>query len=230
MKLLKKLSSGTIQRVRLYALFEAPPTICGCFEIATFYIPELDAIGLVHRGYTENTPIGLRFSQIADAVGGGKQVPGFQGIGILYLRSRKLFQADGDWTRIVWMPSELKERILDAIPPDLRDKIATEKDVSNVEELKKFLIEKGHPIAKKIIEMEKKVKEVPKKVEKAKPAEAMPQPTQIPISPAPQMQPKVVTSGSSSSNIHSSGPWRYYCYSLYSYTYSEKRTKYYYIT
>ena len=128
--------------------------------------------------------------------------------------------------------SELKERILDAIPPDLRDKIATEKDVSNVEELKKFLIEKGHPIAKKIIEMEKKVKEVPKKVEKAKPAEAMPQPTQIPISPAPQMQPKVVTSGSSSSNIHGPWSWRYYCYSYHphSYSHSTKRAKYYCIT
>ena len=207
-EVVKKLSNGTIERIRLYSLFEAPPTICGCFEIATFYIPELDAVGLVHRGYTGNTPIGLRFSQIADAVGGGKQVPGFQGIGILYLRSRKLFQADGGWTRIVWMPSELKERILDAIPPDLRDKIATEKDTSNVEELKKFLIEKGHPIAKRLMEMEKEVKEMaPKKVEEAKPVEAMAQTTQIPVSPAPQPQPGVAAvSGGAVQTITVPGP------------------------
>lgn len=152
---IKKLSNGTIQRIRLYSLFDAPPTICGCFEIATFYIPELDAVGLVHRGFTGITPIGLRFSQIADAVGGGKQVPGFQGIGFLYLKSRKLFQADGGWSRIVWMPSELKERTTDVIPVDLRDKIATEKEAKNVEELKKFLVEKMHPVVKKLIEVEK---------------------------------------------------------------------------
>ncbi|MEM4813840.1 MAG: hypothetical protein QXW24_06545, partial [Ignisphaera sp.] len=147
-------------------LFEAPPTICGCFEIATFYIPELDAVGLVHRGFNGVTPIGLRFSQIADAVGGGKQVPGFQGIGMLYLKSKKLFQADGGWTRIVWMPLELKEKVLDAIPIELRDKIATEKDANSIDELKKFLLEKAHPIMKKIIKTEeKKIEEVPKKIE-----------------------------------------------------------------
>ncbi|MEM4502454.1 MAG: CO dehydrogenase/CO-methylating acetyl-CoA synthase complex subunit beta [Ignisphaera sp.] len=163
---IKKLSNGTIQRIRLYSLFEAPPTICGCFEIATFYIPELDAVGLVHRGFNGVTPIGLRFNQIADAVGGGKQVPGFQGIGMLYLKSKKLFQADGGWTRIVWMPLDLKEKVLDAIPIELRDKIATEKDANSIDELKKFLLEKAHPIMKKIIKTEeKKIEEVPKKIE-----------------------------------------------------------------
>ena len=193
----KKFSNGAIQRVKLYSLFEYPPTICGCFEIATFYIPELDAVGFVHRGFAGVTPIGLRFSQIADAVGGGKQVPGFQGIGLLYLRSKKLFQADGGWTRIVWMPSELKERVLDAIPSELRDKIATEKEVKSVEELKKFVIEKGHPIAKKILEKEKPVEK--KAVEERKAAEeqlqkpptappqqVLQQPTPAPAVAAPQ--------------------------------------------
>ncbi|MEM0261908.1 MAG: CO dehydrogenase/CO-methylating acetyl-CoA synthase complex subunit beta [Nitrososphaerota archaeon] len=164
-EVIRKLSNGAIQRVRLYSLFEAPPTICGCFEIATFYIPELDAIGLVHRGYSGVTPVGLKFSQIADAVGGGKQVPGFQGIGLLYLRSKKLFQADGGWTRIVWMPSELKERISDAIPMDLRDKISTEKEAGNVEELRKFLIERKHPIVEKLTKKAEE-KTVVKEVEK----------------------------------------------------------------
>jgi acetyl-CoA decarbonylase/synthase complex subunit beta len=88
---IRKLSNGAVQRVKMYSLFDYPPTICGCFEIATFYIPDLDAVGLVHRGFAGTTPIGLRFSQIADTVGGGKQVPGFQGIGLLYLWSKKLF-------------------------------------------------------------------------------------------------------------------------------------------
>ena len=180
---IKKLSNGAIQRVKLYSLFEYPPTICGCFEIATFYIPEVDAVGLVHRGFAGNTPIGLKFSQIADTVSGGKQVPGFQGIGLLYLRSKKLFQADGGWERIVWMPSELKQRILDAIPPEFADKIATENEATTVEELKKFLIEKNHPIVQKWREKEKKGEE------KAPPA---PPPTQ-PSIPQLVVQPQVVS-------------------------------------
>jgi acetyl-CoA decarbonylase/synthase complex subunit beta len=169
----RKLSNGAIQRVKLYSLFEYPPTICGCFEIATFYIPELNAVGLVNRGYPGNTPIGLRFSQIADTVAGGRQVPGFQGIGYVYLRSKKLFQKDGGWIRIVWMTSEIKQRVLDAIPPELRDKIATEKEATTVEELKKFLMEKGHPIVKLLKEKEKPKVEEKKEVkveEKALPA------------------------------------------------------------
>lgn len=175
---IKKYSNGTIERIKLYSLFDYPPTICGCFEIATFYIPELDAVGLVHRGFGGTTPIGLRFSQIADAVGGGKQVPGFQGIGTLYLRSKKLFQADGGWSRIVWMTSELKERVADAIPSELKDKIATEKDATTIEELKKFLIERGHPIAKKILEAEKAKAE--EKAEEAQPP--APSTTQLQVS------------------------------------------------
>ncbi|MEM1678472.1 MAG: CO dehydrogenase/CO-methylating acetyl-CoA synthase complex subunit beta [Ignisphaera sp.] len=187
-EVVKKLSSGTIQRIRLYALFEYPPTICGCFEIATFYIPELDAVGLVHRGFAGTTPIGLRFNQVADAVGGGKQVPGFQGIGLLYLRSRKLFQADGGWNRIVWMPSELKQRILDAIPPELRDRIATEKEATDVESLRKFLMEKKHPIVEKLLAKEAKKEEAreEKPVEKTKEAEMS---TVTPLQPSmPSMQ------------------------------------------
>ncbi|MEM0026925.1 MAG: CO dehydrogenase/CO-methylating acetyl-CoA synthase complex subunit beta [Ignisphaera sp.] len=187
----KKLSNGAIQRIRLYSLFEYPPTICGCFEIATFYIPELDAVGLVNRGYGGLTPIGLRFSQIADTVGGGKQVPGFQGIGLLYLRSKKLFQADGGWTRIVWMTSELKERVLDAIPPELRDKIATEKEAKTVDELKKFLIEKGHPAAKKILEKERTAEK--KMEEEKKSAEVQPPPQLTQVQPTPTIQLPQVT-------------------------------------
>jgi len=38
------------------------------------------------------------------------------------------------------------ERVKDFVPKELIDKIATEKDVSNVEELKEFLKAKGHPV------------------------------------------------------------------------------------
>lgn len=181
----RKFSNGAIQRVRLYSLFEAPPTICGCFEVATFYIPELDAVGLVNRGYGGVTPIGLRFSQIADAVGGGKQVPGFQGVGVLYLRSRKLFQADGGWSRVVWMTSELKQRVIDSIPPELRDKIATEKEATDLETLKKFLVERGHPVAEKIKAKLAETREAAKAEKRAEEEGVPPTPPATPAVTAP---------------------------------------------
>jgi len=190
---IRKLSNGAIQRVKMYSLFDYPPTICGCFEIATFYIPDLDAVGLVHRGFAGTTPIGLRFSQIADTVGGGKQVPGFQGIGLLYLWSKKLFQADGGWTRIVWMPSELKQRVLDAIPLELRDKIATEKEATSIEELKKFLVEKGHPIVQKLRERERAEEKKEEKVEEKAPSITPTPPTPaLPQAPQPAAQPQAI--------------------------------------
>jgi acetyl-CoA decarbonylase/synthase complex subunit beta len=40
----------------------------------------------------------------------------------------------------------LKEKITETIPADLVDKIATEKDASDIDSLKAFLTEKNHPI------------------------------------------------------------------------------------
>ncbi len=146
----RKASGGAIQRVCLYTAFDNPHTSCGCFECVAFYIPEVDGLGIVHRGYAGPTPIGLRFGDIADAASGGKQLAGFHGLGIVYMRSRKFLQADGGWSRVAWITSELKQRVFDAIPPDLRGKIATEKEVTTVEELLQFLAERGHPLAQKI--------------------------------------------------------------------------------
>jgi acetyl-CoA decarbonylase/synthase complex subunit beta len=47
------------------------------------------------------------------------------------------------------MPKKLKERVKDAIPEELYDKIATEEDVKDINELKRFLVEKAHPIVKR---------------------------------------------------------------------------------
>jgi acetyl-CoA decarbonylase/synthase complex subunit beta len=46
---------------------------------------------------------------------------------------------------VVWMPQEIKERYKDAIPADLYDKIATDKDVKDVAQLAEFLERVGHP-------------------------------------------------------------------------------------
>lgn len=147
-----RLSGGEYDSIKLHSFLEKPHTSCGCFEVAGFYIPELDGIGWVHRGSkVADTPIGLPFSTIAGSVGGGKQVKGFLGIGIQYFYSSKFIQADGGWRRVVWMASDLKERVADAIPDDMKDKIATENDVKDIESLREFLMKVDHPVVNGVV-------------------------------------------------------------------------------
>jgi len=142
----KKRTLGEITRVWLYTAFGYPHTSCGCFEGVAFYIPEVDGFGIVHRGYKDVTVNGLPFSTLADSTAGGRQVDGFHGISIEYMRSKKFLQADGGWNRVVWMPKEVKERVKDFIPAELVDKIATEEDAKTIDELKAFLKTRNHPV------------------------------------------------------------------------------------
>ena len=139
-------SLGNYDRVYLYSAFEHPHTSCGCFEAIVYYIPEVDAFGVVHREYKGETVVGETFSHMAGETSGGKQIEGRLGTGLQQLRSPKFIQADGGLARIVWMPKELKERFKDALEEKgLYDKIASEEDVKNVDELLAFLEKVGHP-------------------------------------------------------------------------------------
>ncbi|PKP61069.1 MAG: CO dehydrogenase/CO-methylating acetyl-CoA synthase complex subunit beta [Candidatus Altiarchaeales archaeon HGW-Altiarchaeales-1] len=156
---IQKYSNNKIQQVALYTIFESVHTSCGCFESIGFYIPEVDGVGVVDRNFNGLSANGMKFSQLAAQAGGGQQIEGFLGIGIQWFYSGKFISADGGWNRMVWLPSTLKERIKDAIPPELFEKIPTEKDVKNIDELKNFLKEKNHPIVKRWEEAEKEEEE-----------------------------------------------------------------------
>ncbi len=145
----KKKSLGEVTRVWLYTAFGYPHTSCGCFEAVAFYIPEVDGFGIVDRGFRDVTVNGLPFSTLADSTAGGRQVDGFHGISIEYMRSPKFLQADGGYKRVVWMPKQVKEKVKEFIPKELVDKIATEEDAKTIEELKAFLKEKGHPVVER---------------------------------------------------------------------------------
>jgi acetyl-CoA decarbonylase/synthase complex subunit beta len=145
----KKRTMGEVNQVWLYTAFDHPHTSCGCFEAVTFYIPEVDGFGVVNRSYKGVTVNGLPFSTIADSAAGGRQIDGFHGMSIEYMRSKKFFAADGGWNRVVWVPKEVKERVKDFIPQDIVDKIATEETAANVDTLKAFLKEKNHPVVAK---------------------------------------------------------------------------------
>lgn len=168
----KKKSLGEVTKVWLYTAFGYPHTSCGCFEAVAFYIPEVDGFGIVHRGFKEATINGLPFSTIADSTAGGRQIDGFHGLSIEYMRSPKFLQADGGWNRVVWMPMSIKERVKDFIPKELNDKIATENDAKTIDELKIFLKQHRHPIVEKW--KEAPVEAVPEAVEEKEVSTAVP--------------------------------------------------------
>lgn len=179
---LKEKTLGAVDRMWLYSAFGYPHTSCGCFEGLAFIIPEVDGMGLVYRDFKGKTINGLAFSTMADSTAGGRQVDGFHGVSIEYLRSPKFLQVDGGWNRIVWMPANIKERVQDFIPKDLFDKIATEQDVETMDQLREFLQTKGHPVIERWKAEEAEVEEaVPEKA----PAVATSQVTSIPVSGVP---------------------------------------------
>lgn len=139
-------SLGTNTVFCLHSALESPHTSCGCFQAICFYIPEVDGFGIVHRDFTGETVTGLPFSSMAGEASGGRQQEGYVGMAISYIRSPKFLKTDGGINRIVWLPKAIKEAVKDAIPSDLYEKIATEEDVSNVDELLEFLQKVGHPL------------------------------------------------------------------------------------
>ncbi len=173
-EVVKKKTLGAVNRVWLYTGFGYPHTSCGCFEAVAFYVPEVDGFGIVHRGFKDVTVNGLPFSTLADSTAGGRQIDGFHGISIEYMRSPKFLQVDGGWNRIVWMPASVKERVKDFIPKEVADKIATENDAKTVDELRAFLKDHEHPVVQQWKEVP--VEAAPE-VEEALAAPTVPLPT-----------------------------------------------------
>ncbi|MCX7015254.1 MAG: acetyl-CoA decarbonylase/synthase complex subunit alpha/beta, partial [Candidatus Sumerlaeota bacterium] len=146
-------SNRTIERFSAYSLMENPMTSCGCFEVIVAIIPECNGVIAVNREYTGETPIGMPFSTLAGAVGGGAQTPGFVGVGKLYLSSRKFISAEGGLPRLVWMPKELKEAVGPQIERRARalgldgfvDKIADETIALDSDALMAHLAAVEHP-------------------------------------------------------------------------------------
>ena len=150
---IKVKSNGALQVFNAYSIMEEPMTSCGCFECIAAIVPEANGIMIVDRDYSGMTPIGMKFSTLAGQVGGGTQMPGFTGIGKLYISSPKFISGEGGQKRIVWMPKQLKEEVADRLKvtleklgyPELFDMIATEEDAEEPDVLVEHLTKIGHP-------------------------------------------------------------------------------------
>jgi acetyl-CoA synthase len=146
-------SNGNLQKFNAYSIMEEPMTSCGCFECIAAVVPEANGIMIVDRDFTGMTPIGMTFSTLAGQVGGGMQIPGFTGIGKMYISSPKFISAEGGHKRIVWMSKQLKDEVADRLGErlnqagmsDLFDKIATEQDAEEPDQLVEYLTKVGHP-------------------------------------------------------------------------------------
>ncbi len=148
-----ELSHRKVAAINLYTLMDLPMTACGCFEAIVAMTADVQAVIVVSREFSGMTPIGMKFSTLAGSIGGGKQTPGFIGIGRRYLLSSKVIPADGGFLRIAWMPRSLKEsmrtelqrRAEDLEHPDFLDKVADETMVTTAEELMTWMVERNHP-------------------------------------------------------------------------------------
>lgn len=146
-------SHGTVERMCMYSLMEAPMTSCGCFEVILAMTVDMQSVVAVPREYTGMTPVGMKFSTLAGSIGGGRQTPGFMGIGRKYLTSDKFIAAEGGFLRISWMPRSLKDALAEDIKaigeragvPDLLDKIADESVTEDAEGLMEWMARVSHP-------------------------------------------------------------------------------------
>jgi len=146
-------SQGQVEAFNTYSMMENPMTSCGCFEVISCVLPMCNGIMTVNREFKGDTPSGMKFSTLAGSVGGGVQSPGFLGHSKFYMGSPKFISADGGIKRLVWMPKELKEEMRDILQkagervgvPDLVDKIATEENGTEEDEVLEYLTKVGHP-------------------------------------------------------------------------------------
>ena len=152
--MIKKRSLGEIERIYLYSGMEFPHTSCGCFEAIDFFIPETGVgHGIIDRNHDGVALNGLPFSAMANQTGGGKQMAGFNGISIQYIISPKFQQYDAinaglksGIEQVVWMGKTVKDRVYDLLPEDIRDKIASEDDVADINDLPAWLEKVKHPV------------------------------------------------------------------------------------
>jgi acetyl-CoA synthase len=155
-KVVNEATHHKIEIFNAYTMMEDPMTSCGCFECIVGMTADMQGVIIVNREFGGETPIGMKFSTLAGSVGGGKQTPGFIGVGRKYLTSKKFISGDGGFHRIMWMPKALKDALMDDLKkraddlgtPDFIEKIADETSVTTPDQLMEWAAKVDHPALK----------------------------------------------------------------------------------
>jgi CO dehydrogenase/acetyl-CoA synthase beta subunit len=130
------LTSGKLQRVYLHSVRDYPVTSCGCFQALAFWLPEVEGIGIMLRKSGATTPDGCTWDMLANRAG-GKQAPGIAGVSLQYMHSPDFLKGDGGIGNVVWVDSALYKKICRYFLQGQR--VATEKDVRSMDELRRFV-------------------------------------------------------------------------------------------
>jgi acetyl-CoA decarbonylase/synthase complex subunit beta len=93
----------------------------------------------MHRHFEGEAPGEMTWNKLANLVAGRQYQYGAAAFATQYLRSHKFLQADGGYSRVVWMSERLKLFAKDKIPESLRERIATEVETRTFKDLEKFL-------------------------------------------------------------------------------------------
>jgi acetyl-CoA decarbonylase/synthase, CODH/ACS complex subunit beta len=126
-------TNGMVDRIYLHSIFGYPHTACSCFQNVAYYIPKVEGIAIMDRGYKGTAPGEMTW--LANLVAGRQYPEGAATIATQYLRSPKFLQADGGYKRVVWMTETLKNFALESIPSEHRSRIQTERNVTTLDEL-----------------------------------------------------------------------------------------------
>ncbi len=135
-KIYRELTRKKLSRVFLHSLRGYPQTSCGCFQNLAFWIKDVEGIGIMSRDSEAKAPNGMDWDKLAN-LAGGKQTDGIMGVSTNYIKSRNFLKGDGGIGNIAWVDSDIYKKISGKLMPG--QKIATEKDVDTIEELKSFI-------------------------------------------------------------------------------------------
>jgi acetyl-CoA decarbonylase/synthase complex subunit beta len=132
-------TKGITKKIFLHSIFDYPHTACSCFQNIAFYIPEVNGIATIDKGYRDSAPGRWTWNKLANLIVGRQYRGGIASIGTQYLRSPKFLQADGGYKRVVWMSEKLLYFAKDFIQEEHLSHIATEKNARTLNELMKFI-------------------------------------------------------------------------------------------
>jgi acetyl-CoA decarbonylase/synthase complex subunit beta len=126
---MRELSHGTVSRVALHSVREYPHTSCGCFHYLAFWIDELGAAGVMHRGFPGRAPNGATWDALANRAG-GKQSPGVTGVAAAYVQLPSFLRGDGGMANVAWMTRKVRDSA-----GAVATGVATEDDVTTLDDL-----------------------------------------------------------------------------------------------